>query len=167
MLLKQGHLLAAAGQGMRQGRPGNTGPDNHGVTRPTGTAPEPGRRVGGAVITATFACQHFPLAAKALDAGHLEAGFVQPAAHKAGGSKGGEGGAIARQTGQLCEQLWCPHLGILARCKAVQIPGIHLAGQAGFHLRQQFGHVAKPQIQAHIVGQMQPMTAADGGRIFS
>ncbi|MNS69278.1 hypothetical protein D3C72_1025860 [compost metagenome] len=91
---------------------------------------------------------------------HGKAGVNQTAAHETGAGKGREGRAGASEASEAIEQRLCPHLGILGRREAIQIPGIHQTLGAVRHLGQHLLDVAKPEIEADAVAGKQQTVAA-------
>ncbi|MNH04533.1 hypothetical protein D3C79_638300 [compost metagenome] len=96
---------------------------------------------------------------------HGKAGVNQTAAHETGAGKGREGRAGAGEASEAIEQRLCPHLGILGRREAIQIPGIHQTLGAVRHLGQHLLDVAKPEIEADAAaGKNEAMAAGDRQR---
>ena len=119
---------------------------------------------GGDALLGRFAlphpCQHLPLAAVALHLLHGKAGVNQAAAHETGAGKGREGRGGSSEASETIEQRLRPHLGILGRREAIQIPGIHQTLGPVRHLGQHLLDVAKPEIEADAAAGKQQTVAA-------
>ena len=114
------HLAAPLSQGPGGGGASEPGTDYQNLS---GRPLWPGR------VAFNPANQHMSFVAEAVAFFHGKARLRQPAADKAGGSKGCQGGTGAAQSGQLGEQFRLPHVRVAGRGKAVQKPGIHRMGE--------------------------------------